>query len=84
MQMVYPVEGDTALAEILFDDEIVAELRLVDIALDTVGEERVAGATVRIRIFGSFDVDADGLQGMISRARDRLLENERGRLPESR
>jgi hypothetical protein len=52
-----------------------------------IGKSRLEGATVRMRIHseaeraGDFDLDA--FLSAVNTARDRLLENETGRLPDA-
>jgi hypothetical protein len=43
VQMFYPVVGDTAIAEILRHDDVVADLRLANIALDGDRKEPLGG-----------------------------------------
>jgi len=86
-QKLYPVEGDTAIAELLAGDEIWGDLRLEDIKLDQRGEDRLHGVRVVISIYGTGEgreleeFDFDECVALLRQAREWLLENERGREP---
>jgi hypothetical protein len=86
MQMVFPVEGDTAIVELLHDGEQWAELRLEDLRLDAVGEDRLEGAHIVLTVIPAGDgsareFDLDDARAQLDEARDWLIENERGRRP---
>jgi hypothetical protein len=86
MQMVFPVEGDGAIVELLHDGEPWAELRLDDIRLDAVGEDRLAEARIVLIVFPPEDgvpweFELDDARAQLDEARDWLVENERGRRP---
>jgi hypothetical protein len=86
MQMVFPVEGDTAIVELLHDGDQWAELRLENLVADAVGEDRLRGARVVLTIFpredgSSYDFDLEDARAQLDEASDWLLENERGRQP---
>jgi hypothetical protein len=86
MQMVFPVEGDTAIVELLHDGEQWAELRLEDLRLDAVGEDRLEGAHIVLTVIPAEDgsvreFDLDDARAQLDEARDWLIENERGRRP---
>jgi hypothetical protein len=56
MQMFYPVEGDSAMVELLYDgvqwaDMRLEDMRLEDIRLDAVGDARLEGARVVVSVF---------------------------------
>jgi hypothetical protein len=86
MQMVFPVEGDTAIVELLHDGEQWAELRLEDLRLDAVGEDRLESAHIVLTVIPAEDgsareFDLDDARAQLDEARDWLIENERGRRP---
>jgi hypothetical protein len=86
MQMVFPLEGDTAIVELLHDGEQWAELRLDGLRLDAVGEDRLQGAHIVLTVIPAEDGSArefelDDARGQLDDARDWLIENERGRRP---
>jgi hypothetical protein len=86
MQMVFPVEGDTAIVELLHDGEQWAELRLEQLRLDAVGEDRLEGARIVLTVIppedgSSREFDLDDARAQLDEARDWLVENERGRRP---
>jgi hypothetical protein len=88
MQMVFPVEGDTAIVELVHDGEQWAELRLEDLRLDAVGEDRLKGARIVLTIIPAEDgapreFDLEEARAQLDEARDWLVENERGRRPET-
>jgi hypothetical protein len=84
---LYPAEGDSALAELTSDGLVWGEARLENIGLTEVGEARIAGARVVLRLFASEDggrpleFDLDQVNTLLAEARAWLLENEQGRLP---
>jgi hypothetical protein len=47
---LYPVEGDSAIAELWHGDEVLADLRLYGIRLDEHGEQRVTGVRCVLRL----------------------------------
>ena len=81
--MVYPSAGDSAIAEILYDDKIVADLSLTGIDLRDIGQERLKTATIRLRLETAPDLDLDSFLAIIAVAQERLLANERTRFPEA-
>jgi hypothetical protein len=48
---LYPVEGDSAIAELWHGDDVWADLRLDGIRLDERGERRVAGVRCVLRLY---------------------------------
>jgi hypothetical protein len=92
MQMFSPVEGDSAIVELLYHDAQWADVRLENLRLDAVGDARLEGARVVVSLYprsadGSRDEQpwwefayAD-VRAELDEARDRLLDNERGREP---
>jgi hypothetical protein len=87
MQMVFPVEGHTAIVELLHDGEQWAELRIEDLRLDAVGEDRLADSRIVLTVFPPEDgtpweFDLEDARAQLDEARDWLVENERGRRPE--
>jgi hypothetical protein len=83
---LYPVEGDSALAELWQNDEPWAELRLEGIDVKARGEERVANARVLLRLYGPAeegwrDFELDRAMEQLGQARDWLMEHERTREP---
>jgi hypothetical protein len=87
MQMVFPVEGDTAIVELLYDGAQWAELRIEGLRLDAVGEDRLAGSRIILTVSPPEDgtlweFDLDDARAQLDEARDWLVENERGRRPE--
>jgi hypothetical protein len=86
MQMFFPVEGDTAIVELLHDGDQWADLRLENLRVDAVGEDRLAAARIVLTICPREDgspreFDLDAARAQLDEARDWLLENERGRQP---
>jgi hypothetical protein len=86
MQMVFPPAGDSAIVELVYDGEPWAALRLEDIRLDAVGEDRLAGARIVLTVFppedGSpWEFELDDARAQLDEARDWLADNERGRRP---
>lgn len=83
----YPVEGDSAFAEVTAGGEVVADVWLSDIALSARGDARVESAQVRVRFYSSpespssADLDLAEVEAALGQARAWLFENERGRVP---
>ena len=78
----YPVEGDSAVAELLVGDRVWAEVVLEGLRLDQRGADRVTEARVVLRLHGSLDAfDLSAALGSIEEAQKWLFENERGREP---
>lgn len=84
----YPVQGDTAIAELMLDDKIWGDLRLEGIALDEIGEARTTNVEVILRLFPppephrAWEFGLEAAQALIADATSWLLANEAGRLPE--
>jgi ribosomal protein L7/L12 len=86
---LFPVEGDSAVAELWHDDEIWAEVRLEGLRLNASGEDRITSATAMVRLFalpagaapGRRDYHLDDILAELSAAQEWLLDNERGRSP---
>jgi hypothetical protein len=79
---LFPVEGDSAVAELRFDEATWAEIWLENIQLNQVGGDRTEGARVRIRLSSLPEpVGLDDLLELIEEARTWLIKNERGRVP---
>jgi hypothetical protein len=84
----FPVEGDTAIAELMSGDELWGDLRLEGIDLAASGPARTANAVVQFRLFppqdgrAYWDFAFDDAQRLLSRARAWLLENEHDRVPD--
>jgi hypothetical protein len=86
MQMVFPVEGDSAIVELLHDGEQWADVRLEGLRLDAVGEDRLEDSTVVLTVFpppdgNAWTFDLADARGQLDDAREWLVENERGREP---
>ena len=85
---LYPVEGDSALAELTLDNLVWGEARLENIGLAEVGESRIAGVRVVLRLFAAedgelpLDFDLDQVLMLLAEARAWLLENEQWRMPD--
>jgi hypothetical protein len=47
MAHLFPVEGDSAIAELWHDEQVWADVRLDGVRLDAHGEDRTASATTR-------------------------------------
>lgn len=81
----YPVEGDTAIAELFRGDEMWGDLRLEGIDLTAVGEARTSAVSSRLRLFGPLDgsqhweFDYAGVCEVLQRAHRWLIENEQNR-----
>lgn len=92
-QKFYPVEGDSAVAEMWAGDEMWADLRIEGIHLEAVDAGRLEGAQVVLRVFGPskqsklapdgrhWELEAAAALKQLDDARLWLLENERGRVP---
>jgi hypothetical protein len=83
---LYPVEGDSPLAELWLNDEPWAELRLEGVDVEARGEERVANARVLLRLYGPnegewLELELRLAMEQLAEARDWLLEHERAREP---
>jgi large subunit ribosomal protein L7/L12 len=86
---LYPVEGDSAIAELWHGDDVWADLRLDGIRLDEHGEQRVAGVRCVLRLYPPpdgadpawWEWDLDAVLAQLTAARAWLLDNERGRAP---
>ena len=80
----YPVHGDTAIAELWHGEICWAQVALMDIALDAVGDRRLANSRFVVT-FSSWpqpDVswfDLSVVEEQIESAKAWLVENERGR-----
>jgi ribosomal protein L7/L12 len=89
MARLFPVQGDSAIAELWHDDEIWADVRLEGVQLDVHGEDRITTATAIVRLYARAtrtDPDwrehrLDDLLTQLTTARDWLLDNESGRTP---
>jgi hypothetical protein len=86
MQMVFPVDGDSAIVELTYDGEQWAEIRLEDLRTDAVGEDRLRQARVVLTLHPPgerpvWEFDHADAVAQLEEARDWLLENERGREP---
>jgi hypothetical protein len=86
MVKLYPVEGDSVIAELQYDDDAWADLHLEGIDVEARGEERVANARVLLRLYGPaeeeyWDFDLAQAIEQLGEARDWLLEHERTREP---
>lgn len=85
----FPVEGESAIAELWFDGAVWAQVRLRGVRLDEVGEARVDGATFDVDLFPPtsevalewWTFDYDDVVGQLAEARGWLLDNETARLP---
>lgn len=79
----YPVEGDTAIAELMLGGRIWGDLRLEGIDLGAVGAARTAGARVALRLSSDRETefDLEPVVALLREAEAWLLENERGRAP---
>jgi hypothetical protein len=85
-QMLYPVEGESAIAELYYDGDQWANVWLEGVRLDAVGDARVEQARVMVSFFSprtrtSWKLDLDEVRRRLDDAREKLLENERGRVP---
>jgi hypothetical protein len=84
----YPVEGDTAIAELVDGGEMWGDVQLEGIRLSEPGDARISQVNVRIRLLPppndrrSWDFDLSDVESLLAEARGWLLDNERGRLPE--
>jgi hypothetical protein len=86
MTKIYPVEGDSVIAEVVYDEEAWADLHLEDIDVEARGDERVANARVLLRLYGPsaqefWEFDFGEATEQLIEARDWLLEHERAREP---
>lgn len=86
MQMVFPVDGDSAIVELLHDGEQWAEIRLEDLRLDAVGEDRLRDARAVLVLHPpteqtAWEFDYADAVAQLQDAHEWLLENERGREP---
>ena len=86
---LFPVEGDSAIAELCHRGEVWADLRLDGIRTNSRGEERIADARPVLRIYPRhagdepvwWEWNLDDVSAQLAEARDWLLDNERGREP---
>lgn len=89
MAKLYPVEGDSAIAELWIDGDVWAQIELEGINLDTLGNARTEGAAFKVMLFppprgskpGWWEFDLADLEMQLSKAKEWLIENERGREP---
>ena len=93
-QKFYPVEGDSAVAELWCGEHLWASLHLEGLKLDAIGSVRTKAARETLTLIppdrpSEFSADGkswklDGVAALdqLRAARDWLLENEQGRLPE--
>jgi hypothetical protein len=84
MQMVFPVDGDSAIVELTHDGGQWAEIRLEGLRLDAVGEDRLRGAQVVLTLHPPaerpvWEFDHADAVAQLQEARAWLEENERGR-----
>jgi hypothetical protein len=93
-QKFYPVEGESAVAEMWAGETMWADLHLENIRLDRRGSERVEGTREVLRLFsptagsrfapqGEWALDATEVLRQLQEARSWLLENEKGRAPDA-
>ncbi len=86
MTKIYPVEGDTVMAEVVYDEEPWAELRLENLDIEARGDERTTNARVLLRLYGPSTQEfwefefAEAIEQLVE-ARDWLLEHEGAREP---
>ncbi len=82
MQMVFPVAGDSAIVELTHDGEQWAEIRLEDLRIDAVGEDRLREAPGRPHPASADRAPRMGVRprgrGRPARGRARLAARERG------
>ncbi len=89
MAHLFPVEGDSAIAELWHDEEVWADVRLEGVRLDAHGEDRTASATAVVRFYARSagahpdwrEHHLDEILAQLTAARDWLLDNEHGRIP---
>lgn len=89
MARLFPVDADSAIAELWHDDEVWADVRLEGVQLDAHGEDRITSATAVVRLYvrpAGADPDwrehrLEDLLEQLTTARHWLLDNERGRTP---
>jgi hypothetical protein len=86
MTKLYPVEGDSAIAEVVYDEDAWADLRLEDIDLEARGNARIENARVVLRLYGPaeqefWEFDFASATEQLLEARDWLLEHESTREP---
>ena len=80
---LYPVDGDSAIAELMLGGRIWGDLRLEGIDLDAVDGARTANAHLVLRLSSNRegDFDLESFVALLREAEDWLIENERGRVP---
>jgi hypothetical protein len=80
---LYPVDGDTAIAELMLGGRIWGDLRLEGINLDAVDAARTASARVVLRLYSdrTTDFDFQAFVDLLREAEAWLIENEQGRTP---
>ena len=90
MARLYPVEGESAIAELYYDDMIWAYVSLEGVDAQATGQARVKDASVVVEFWREpkkptgqwdFNLDLAGALEQLEKARDWLLENEVGRAP---
>lgn len=86
---LYPIEGDSAVAELWFGGAVWAQLELEGIELGAVGRDRTRHVTERLHLFPAptgldnewWSFHLSDVQDQLALAKAWLLENEQGRLP---
>lgn len=86
---LFPVEGDSAIAELWFGEAPWAQIWLTGINLDAVGDERVRDVEFRGSLFpppaaadpGWWEFELSDVEDRLSAAKDWLRDNERHRVP---
>jgi ribosomal protein L7/L12 len=89
MAHLFPVEGDSAIAELWHDEQVWADVRLDGVRPEAHGEDRTASATAVVRCYarpagadpGWRAHHLDEILAQLTAARDWLLDNEHGRIP---
>lgn len=83
---LYPVEGESAIAEIWFGEEPIGQLSLRGVRQEAVGAARAVDAQVELAIYPSPDtvqwsLPLSDFLAQIEKARAWLMQNEEGRTP---
>lgn len=86
---LYPVDGESAIAELWHGETVWGQVQLRDIDRDAVGEDRVATASATVLLYappeGSgrewWEFDLGEVERQLRLAREWLLDNERKCVP---
>jgi len=86
---LFPVDEESAIAELWYGDAPCGAVEMRDIEPDAVGDDRVKAATFVVSLYSPppgnqrewWEFDLDAVEDQPRQARNWLLDNERRRLP---